>query len=240
MNQLHLQNLETYMKNTDEYIDEVLTDWTTPFFDDVKDHEELFDDDGNYLEKSVNSKIDAEIKYIYNELDESLQIDTGSIDDFNKERINETTGQKVKNYVDNDTFCNAVILWNAECKAALEADLPKPPMPDVIGMQMIRMAEGLSRRFNFRNYTYIDEMREDGVYMAIRAVKNFDPTKGKNAFGYFNRVLWQAFCTRIKIEKEENEGKMSLLKDPMYLGYTAETGGENQVDKDRLISIYDN
>lgn len=455
------------MKNTDEYIDEVLTDWTTPFFDDVKDHEELFDDDGNYLEKSVNSKIDAEIKYIYNELDESLQIDTGSIDDFNKERINETTGQKVKNYVDNDTFCNAVILWNAECKAAQEADLPKPPMPDVIGMQMIRMAEGLSRRFNFRNYcvdtetealtqrgwlnvdqittediilsmdpsdgklkwskiyeifrndnyegemfklegstidalvtpghkflvgnglikieninsdsyittngisvdainnnyaysntlsdvtlndftidkillmeyphrarlidlltsvdlprvyktsneqnaklflmlcvmnglstyynaddngyivseirsrdhyvkdspvanahykgtiwcprteygtfmcrrgkrayitgnTYIDEMREDGVYMAIRAVKNFDPTKGKNAFGYFNRVLWQAFCTRIKIEKEENEGKMSLLKDPMYLGYTAETGGENQVDKDRLISIYDN
>lgn len=436
------------MNNNDEHIDEVLIDWSTSFFDDAKDHEELFDDDGNYLEKSGNSKIDAEIEYIYNELDESLQIDTGSIDDFNKERINEITGQKVKNYVDNDTFCNAVILWNAECKAADEAGTKRPPMPDVIGMQMIRMAEGLSRRFNFRNYcvdtetealtqrgwlnvdqittediilsmdpsdgklkwskiheifrndnyddlmhslqgtninalvtpghkfvtesglkkiedihneniilngipvdpvseydlskeyctlltwpvdlrnnilnlskiemdhteyniqrndlvqmiasmngittfindeeyvefinektfavtesiadihykgtiwcprteygtfmcrrrgityitgnTYIDEMREDGVYMAIRAVKNFDPIKGKNAFAYFNRCIWQAFCTRIKIEKEENEGKMSLLKDPMYLGYTSESGGDTQIDKDRLISIYDN
>jgi hypothetical protein len=82
-------------------------------------------------------------------------------------------------------------------------------------------------------------MRDDAVYMAIRAVKNFDPTKSNNAFGYFNRVMWQAMTTRIKTEKDENDIKMSLLKDPMYLGYTSETS-DNQVDKDRLISVYDN
>ena len=112
-------------------------------------------------------------------------------------------------------------------------------MPDVIGHAILKIADGLSRRYNFRNYTYIDEMREDGIYMAIRAVKNFDPSKSNNAFGYFNFVIWRAFTTRIKSEKKEYDIKMSLLKDPMYLGYESSVGEVDQVDKDRLISVYD-
>lgn len=170
-------------------------------------------------------------------------VDTGSIDEYGKERISKVSGQKVTNYVDNDTFCNAVVDWKLKCEIAAELGEPKPMMPDVIGIAILKIADGLSRRYNFRNYTYIDEMREDAIYMAIRSVKNYDPRKSNNnnAFGYFNRVIWTAMVTRIKVEKEEYEKKMSLLKDPMYLGYQSQDGtGDENIDKNRMISVYDN
>lgn len=424
-----------------------MDDWSTEFFDNAQDHDEVFDEDGNFAEKTEVVE-DKSINRANDFAADGIEtVDTGSIELFNVERTSEVTGKKVVNYVDNDGFCNAVIAWNDACRSAAAAEKPKPPMPDVIGQQILLMAEGLSRRYNFRNYcvdhetealtqrgwlsvneineddiilsmdsadgklkwskifeifrnekyddlmhslqgttinalitpghkfiteyglkkiedihneniilngtavdplteldlskeysalltwsttlrtnvidlsilemahtesnikrndlvqmiaamngistfindekyvefinektfavtesiadihykgtiwcprteygtfmcrrqgityitgnTYIDEMRDDAVYMAIRAVKNFDPTKSNNAFGYFNRVMWQAMTTRIKTEKDENDIKMSLLKDPMYLGYTSETS-DNQVDKDRLISVYDN
>ena len=162
---------------------------------------------------------------------------------FQKERINEVTGKKVKNYVNNDTFCSEVIRWNALRKEAELNNKAVPPMPDCIGKQIMLMADGLSKRYNFRNYTYIDEMREDGIYMAIRAVRNYDPTKSNNnnAFGYFNRVIWQAFASKITTEAKEHKKKLDLLKDPLYLGYSnSETNNDKEIDKDKIISFYDN
>lgn len=420
-----------------------------------------------------------DIDEIQNINDIEVLIDTGSTSLYQKERTSDVTGKKVKNYVDKDTFCTNIIKWNTACKEAEEQGKKKPPMPDIIGIQMLKIADGLSKRYNFRNYcvdeetsaltqrgwlkwnqittddlilsldpydnimkwskvfevfknekydnkvfklshpyinalvtpehkfvlsdelkkiddassddyfnimgdyvdndedkhpfdkdifdlstmsykevttlhyntatfaisslikdesyfktnnkdvfkkflilcvisgftvnytnskgiytvnvsnksshinvsdvdfhgdynddgknvatqdykgviwcprteygtfvckrkgtvyvtgnTYIDEMKEDAIFMAIRAVKNFDPTKSTNAFGYFNQVMWLAMTTRLKNEDKQHKIKTSLLKDPMYLGYTSEDGSKrdniNDVDKERLISMYDN
>lgn len=242
------------MSNKDDYIE----DWSKDFFDSADSYISNTDDEDEH--EKFYSKLDKRQKKVLDDEDEDLEdkvsskigdneenstldddIDTGSINQFNKVRTSEVTGKKVVNYVDNDTFCNAVVKWNEQCKIAKENNKKNPPMPDVIGIQILKMADGLSRRYNFRNYTYIDEMRDDAIYMAVRAVKNFDPSKSNNAFGYFNFVMWRAMTTRIKAEKKENDIKMSLLKDPMYLGYTSSAGDDNesQVNKDRLISVYD-
>ncbi len=236
--------------------DQNIEDWTKDFFeshdsfvsntDDEEEHEKFY----SKLEKKNKKNNDSYdddtedkiTKKVGDNEDRSndLDIDTGSINNFNKERTSEVTGKKVVNYVDNDTFCNAVVKWNEQCRIAKEEGKKNPPMPDIIGKQILKMADGLARRYNFRNYTYIDEMSDDAIYMAVRAVKNFDPSKSNNAFGYFNFVMWRAMTTRIKEEKAEYEGKMSLLKDPMYLGYTSvDDAADDNVNKDRLISAYD-
>lgn len=438
---------------------------------DIDDEIESLDlDDMDYIDLDKIDDVDSIEKLI----------DTGSANFYQKERTSNVTGKKVKNYVDNDTFCSNVIMWNTACKEAEALGKPKPPMPDVIGLQMLKIANGLSKRYNFRNYcvdsqtealtqrgwlsyseittddmilsmdvdsqtlqwskihevfvnenyddemfelksvgmdalitpqhkfvtdrgllkvediepndtiitnkssinsieevytdkqvynqidrlsfdfisnltldqcnklieslilsdgkninnyttndkknldifialcimsgkrafyhqidggswsvvvdgsrdsikasdfdvileskkniansyymgtiwcprtdygtfvcrrngtvyvtgnTYIDEMREDAIYMAIRAVKNFDPTKSVNAYGYFNRVMWLAMTTRLKTEDKQHSIKMDLLKEPMYLGYTNSNDSRdnsNEVDKERLISVYDN
>lgn len=212
--------------------------WSDEIFDNHEDHIVIEDFDNTHDEiKDVNEdEIDESLSR--HGLDEDEIIDTGSIEDFNKERISEVTGKTVTNYVDNDTFCNAIVAWNKSCKEAQEQGKKIPIMTDIIGIQIEKMAEGLSHRYNFRNYTYIDEMKSDAIYMACRAIKNFDPEKSTNAFGYFTFVMWRAMTSRIKAEKKEHETKMSLLKDPMYIGYTNETSDVN-INKDKLISIYD-
>ena len=178
--------------------------WT----DDLFEKAEIEEYDADIIEKQTNDN-NEDYDHIYDE----HTIDTGSIEFFQKERINEVTGKKVKNYVNNDTFCSEVIRWNALRKEAELNNKAVPPMPDCIGKQIMLMADGLSKRYNFRNYTYIDEMREDGIYMAIRAVRNYDPTKSNNnnAFGYFNRVIWQAFASKITTEAKEHKKKLDLL-----------------------------
>ena len=221
---------------------EIENDWTNEFFENGSSFKEFQEEDFDSLTDEITdeSEIDEDSSSINKFDDHENKIDTGSIDEYQKERTSEVTGKTVINYVDNDTFCNAVISWNEKRTIALEKGLPTPSMPNVIGDQILKIAEGLARRNNFRNYTYIDEMKEDAIYMAVRAVKNFDPTKSSNAFGYFNFVMWRAMTTRIKAEKKENEIKMNLLKDPMYLGYTSESGGNDaNIDKDRIISIYE-
>lgn len=223
------------MIKNNSMIDELFEDKTEL---ESKEHYDFDEIDSVSLEEIESSSyLDEEF------VNSEHYVDTGSIDEFGKERVSKVTGKKVTNYVDNDTFCNAVVDWKLKCEIALEEGQPKPTMPDVIGFAILRIADGLSRRYNFRNYTYIDEMREDAIYMAIRAVKNYDPRKSNNnnAFGYFNRVIWTAMVTRIKVEKEEYEKKMSLLKDPMYLGYQSQdAAGDEHIDKNRMISVYDN
>ena len=86
-------------------------------------------------------------------------IDTGSISEYGVERVSKATGKTVTNYVDNDTFCNAVTDWNIKCELAEQEGRVKPKMPDIIGEYIIRIADGLSRRWNFRNYC-VDEETE--------------------------------------------------------------------------------
>lgn len=228
----------------DEYDHELSDDLSTDDDGDYKWTDELFEkvveDEYDHDEPEKESVLDEDADI--DDLKDEFSIDTGSKEFYQKERVNEVTGKTVKNYVDNDTFCSEVIRWNSLRKAALENGTEVPPMPDCIGKQITLMAEGLSKRWNFRNYTYIDEMKEDGIYMAIRAVRNYDPSKSNNnnAFGYFNRILWQAFSSRIVIEAKEHEKRLSLLKDPLYLGYTSTEGNDKQVDKDKIIQFYDN
>lgn len=230
-NDYELDQTSNDSEQTEDYM------WTDELFEKIEDEEfdyDAEDDEDNDDDEDASSSDD--------ELDDEYLVDTGSKEFYQKERVNALTGKKVKNYVDNDTFCSEVIRWNALRKAAIEEGTAVPPMPDCIGKQITLMADGLAKRWNFRNYTYIDEMKEDGIYMAIRAVRNYDPSKSNNnnAFGYFNRILWQAFSSRIVIEAKEHEKRLSLLKDPLYLGYTSTEGDDKQVDKDKMIQFYDN
>lgn len=130
-------------------------------------------------------------------------------------------------------------------KHGREKNEPTVPYNDVVWCPRTEYGTFMCRRGNrvyITGNTYIDEMREDAIYMAIRAVRNFDPekTNNNNTYGYFNRVIWMAMVTRIKTEHVEHEKKLNLLKDPMYLGYEAQDGlGDNHIDKNRMISVYD-
>ena len=77
----------------------------------------------------------------------------------------------------------------------------------------ILIAERVGRRVNFRRYSYLDEMKSDGIEDCVKYVCKFDPHKYNNPFGYFTKIIWQAFLRRIDKEKKQTAIKGALMRN---------------------------
>ena len=60
------------------------------------------------------------------------------------------------------------------CKRAKKKEI-KPPVTDYIGSCFLKIANHLSYRPNFINYTYRDDMISDGIENCLQYLDNFDP-----------------------------------------------------------------
>jgi hypothetical protein len=110
---------------------------------------------------------------------------------------------KQKHYINNEDFLKALVDYKTKCTEADAAGKPKPNIPNYIGECFMKIAEGLSHKPNFINYTYRDEMISDGIENCLMYFENFDPTKSKNPFAYFTQVIYFAFLRRIQKEKKQ-------------------------------------
>jgi hypothetical protein len=89
----------------------------------------------------------------------------------------------------------------------------------------MKIAEGLSHKPNFINYSYRDEMVGDGIENCLMYFENFDTTKSSNAFAYFTQIIFFAFLRRIQKEKKQLYVKykateqFGLLDENQLMGY---------------------
>ena len=96
-------------------------------------------------------------------------------------------------YVNNKEFLQAMVEWKARCREAEEQGKPQPPITNYIGECFLKIANHLSYRPNFINYTYRDEMISDGIENCLQYVHNFNPEKSNNPFAYFTQIIYYAF-----------------------------------------------
>ena len=111
--------------------------------------------------------------------------------------------KKPKQYVNNADFLKALVDYKDKCKENKKKKLEPPPIPNYIGECFMKIAEGLSHKPNFINYTYRDEMISDGIENCIMYFNNFNPEKSKNPFAYFTQIIYYAFLRRIQKEKKQ-------------------------------------
>ena len=117
--------------------------------------------------------------------------------------IAEMAPKPKKNYINNGDFCKALTDFQAAVAAAKKENKPKPQIPNYIGECFMKIAEGLSHKHNFINYTYRDEMIGDGIENCLMYFENFDTSKSSNAFAYFTQIIYYAFLRRIQKEKKQ-------------------------------------
>jgi hypothetical protein len=110
---------------------------------------------------------------------------------------------KQKHYINNADFLKALVDYKEASIKAKKDNTPMPPIPNYIGECFMKIAEGLSHKPNFINYTYRDEMMADGIENCLQYFDNFDPAKSKNPFAYFTQVIYFAFLRRISKEKKQ-------------------------------------
>ena len=110
---------------------------------------------------------------------------------------------KKQHYIDNKKFFQAMVEYKNSIKEAEETEEPKPRIPDFIGECFMKIAEHLSYKPNFINYTFREDMISDGVENCIQYIHNFDPDKSQNPFSYFTQIIYYAFLRRIQKEKKQ-------------------------------------
>ena len=114
-------------------------------------------------------------------------------------------------YVDNKKFLVAMTEYRELRIRAEEEGQKRPQVTNYIGECYLKIANHLSYRPNFINYTYRDDMISDGIENCLQYMDNFDPAKSKNPFAYFTQIIYYAFIRRIQKEKKQQQVKQKMI-----------------------------
>ena len=124
----------------------------------------------------------------------------------------EKTKAKLKpHYVDNKKFLVAMVEYREKVQKAEDKKRTKPVVTNYIGECFLKIANHLSYRPNFINYTYRDDMISDGIENCLQYMRNFNPEKSNNPFAYFTQIIYYAFIRRIQKEKKQQDVKARLI-----------------------------
>lgn len=115
------------------------------------------------------------------------------------------------NYIDNEKFFEEIKQWKAEVLRTRESGDDPPPATEYLGKCFWDIAEHLSRKSNFVNYPFREDMVGDAVENCLMYAHNFDPDKSKNPFSYFTQITYYAFIRRIDKEKKQNYIKYKMI-----------------------------
>ncbi len=118
--------------------------------------------------------------------------------------------RKTTKYLDNEAFYEEMVKYKKAYDEAKKKKLEKPRISEKIGFYLIQIAKGLARHKRFVNYSFIEEMKGDGIENCVKYLHNYDITR-KNPFAYFTMIMYYAFVRRIEYEKKEVHGRNVLL-----------------------------
>ena len=138
------------------------------------------------------------------------------------------TKKKPEHYVDNKLFLEAMKEYRKSCNKAKREKRNKPPVTDYIGSCFLKIANHLSYRPNFINYTFRDDMISDGIENCLQYLDNFNPRKSKNPFAYFTQIIYYAFIRRIQKEKKQVTIKNKLITESNYDDMTLQPGEDKE------------
>jgi hypothetical protein len=151
--------------------------------------------------------------------------------------------KKSVNYVDNKKFYEEIVKYKTRVSEAEGLGIPEPRIPEYVGECIWKIAERLSTKPCFVNYSYRDEMISDGIENCILYFKDYDPKIGQNPFAYFTQVIYFAFLRRIK---KEEKNRYIIYKNFQHSIIHGHSAGIDQIftgdDENSLMTpmIYDN
>ena len=138
------------------------------------------------------------------------------------------SNKKPEHYVNNKEFLLAMIEYKKSCRSAKRKKLEKPPVTDYIGECFLKIANHLSYRPNFINYTFRDDMISDCIENCLQYLDNFNSEKSNNPFAYFTQIIYYAFVRRIQKEKKQTTIKHKLISSANYDDMTLQPGDDRE------------
>ena len=147
------------------------------------------------------------------------------------------TKKKSEHYVNNKEFLQAMIEYKDRCDKADKRKRKRPPVTNYIGECFLKIANHLSYRPNFINYTFRDDMISDGIENCLQYLNNFNPKKSNNPFAYFTQIIYYAFIRRIQKEKKQANIKYKMIEEAGIDEYDTLPGDNNSEYKNQFLEF---
>ena len=147
------------------------------------------------------------------------------------------TRKKSEHYVNNKEFLAAMTEYRKLCTDAEESGEDKPAVSNYIGECFLKIANHLSYRPNFINYTFRDDMISDGIENCLQYLKNFNPAKSNNPFAYFTQIIYYAFIRRIQKEKKQTNIKYRMIEQGNIDEFSVLPGDTNSDYKNQFLEF---
>jgi len=149
--------------------------------------------------------------------------------------MKKTKAKEKPHYVDNKKFLEAMIEHRDKCEKSEKQGKTKPVVTNYIGECFLKIANHLSYRPNFINYTFRDDMISDGIENCLQYMNNFNPEKSKNPFAYFTQIIYYAFIRRIQKEKKQIQIKSKLIANAGVGNMMDQLQGDDQQYQSQLL-----
>ena len=147
------------------------------------------------------------------------------------------TKKKSEHYVNNKEFLQAMIEYKDRCDKADKRKRKRPPVTNYIGECFLKIANHLSYRPNFINYTFRDDMISDGIENCLQYLNNFNPKKSNNPFAYFTQIIYYAFIRRIQKEKKQSNIKYKMIEQAGIDEFDTLPGDNNSEYKNQFLEF---
>lgn len=117
-------------------------------------------------------------------------------------------------YVNQKELHNALSEYLLSCEAAVAEGKEKPVMSRYIGECIMLICQNLAKRANFSQYTYKEDMIDNGIELCIRYLHNYNFRQYSNPHVFLTRYAWRGFVDVINNEKDESYVKAKMMISP--------------------------
>jgi len=118
---------------------------------------------------------------------------------------------KSKDYLKNEFLLKEISKSKENVKNYPERLLSECLTPGLVN-SIVLLTEKYAQKFNWRGYSWIEDMKADAVASLCQIALKFDETKSINPFGYYTQCITRSFVNYINNEKKQSRIKDDLIE----------------------------
>lgn len=112
---------------------------------------------------------------------------------------------------EDDLVCVAKSHWEGGMENGHFSD-SKGRMTNELGKMFMKLCERYGGRYNWRGYTYNDEMQQQALLQLSQVGLQFDESKSQNPFAYYTAIINASFTRVLNIEKRGHDIRDDMLE----------------------------
>lgn len=151
---------------------------------------------------------DIEPENIFVELDEAA---ANEIDDMVHLRVNFPPFQHFKLNENNSFICVGKSHWKGDLVNG-EFTKDHGQITNKLAKMYLMLCEKLALRYNWRGYTYVDEMKNTAILQLTYVGLRFNEAKSANPFAYYTAAVTNSFCRVLNSEKRNQNIRDDILE----------------------------